>query len=921
MRRTIRNARISTITLVASILLIPVLTIGQSSDEPVASLASAMFEGTAAAKSSAYLSQGMGEDRTSPGQPVRPLKSLLNADGTLNLKSNFSGSLDARGWKMIPNRNAEPRFVLQDQAGTRSSQIAAMSVPDDVHWDNRFARPGVDSSTTAPTVYALTVSGSNVYVGGEFNNAGGASANHIARWDGMNWSTLADGVDGAVRAIAVSGSDVYVGGDFKNAGGMEANGIAKWNGTSWSTMGTGVTRVCFGCFPGVTAIAVSGNDVYVGGQFISAGGVIVNNIAKWDGTNWSALGNGVEGLGGLVPVVDIAISGNAVYVGGSFGIVNVPGASGVAKWDGTSWSALGTGINQSVSALAVSGSDLYVGGAFDTAGGVSANHIARWNGANWSALGAGVEGEVSALAVSGSNVYAGLEIFTQPSGAHVDRIVKWDGTGWSPLGSGVSSNIDNRTVFVFALAISGTDLYVGGDFVLAGGLVANRFAKWSGSSWSVLSQGTSLPVSALVVNGNDLYAGGDFQAAGGVIADGIAKWDGATWSAIGHGLSGVVNAVAVSGSSIYVGGASILIDGVSANSIARWDGTSWSALGSGLNGVVDAMAVSGSDIYVGGAFTIAGGVSAKGIARWNGANWSALGSGISNCLGFCPPTVRTIAISGNSVYVGGAFATAGGVPASGIARWDGSGWAALGSGVNQAVFAIAVSGSDLYVGGLFTMAGGLPMNHIAKWNGANWSALGAGIDGGVFALAASGIDLYVGGQFKTAGSVAANDIARWNGQEWFALGSGLSLDEFPGYVLAIAVTGCDVYVGGVFSLAGGKPSYCFARWTNWRSDMSHFCLQDDSNPGDVVLIDAQTGDYSFYRDGVPIASGRGTLTTTGSISVVDHTKGNRQIHIQWDTSANSGSGAGTAYVQKLSTHLVCQITDRNMSNNACQCLN
>ena len=100
-----------------------------------------------------------------------------------------------------------------------------------------------------------------------------------------------------------------------------------------------------------------------------------------------------------------------------------------------------------------------------------------------------------------------------------------------------------------------------------------------------------------------------------------------------------------------------------------------------------------------------------------------------------------------------------------------------------------------------------------------------------------------------------------------------------------------------------------------------FCLQDETNPGNVVLVNAQTGDFSFCCGGVPIASGRGTLTTRGCIGSIDHTKGNRQVHIQWDTAAVNGLGAGTAFVQKLSDKFVCQITDKNMSNNTCQCAN
>jgi CSLREA domain-containing protein len=101
-----------------------------------------------------------------------------------------------------------------------------------------------------------------------------------------------------------------------------------------------------------------------------------------------------------------------------------------------------------------------------------------------------------------------------------------------------------------------------------------------------------------------------------------------------------------------------------------------------------------------------------------------------------------------------------------------------------------------------------------------------------------------------------------------------------------------------------------------------FCLQDDSSAGNVVLVNPQTGDYFFCCGGVPIASGRGTLTTRGCIGSIDHIKGDRKVHIQWDTSANNNTGAGTAFVQKTTSgKVVCQITDKNMSNNTCQCSN
>jgi hypothetical protein len=98
-----------------------------------------------------------------------------------------------------------------------------------------------------------------------------------------------------------------------------------------------------------------------------------------------------------------------------------------------------------------------------------------------------------------------------------------------------------------------------------------------------------------------------------------------------------------------------------------------------------------------------------------------------------------------------------------------------------------------------------------------------------------------------------------------------------------------------------------------------FCLQDDSSPGNVVFVNAITGDYLFCSSGVAIASGRGTLTVRGCQFGIEHTKGNRKVHIGGDTSANNGAGAGTAFIQKATGPMVLQITDKNLSNNGCSC--
>jgi len=557
--------------------------------------------------------------------------------------------------------------------------------------------------------------------------------------------------------------------------------------------------ISMGGIPGanseVYALVVDGSgNLYASGSFTLIGDVQANRVAKWNGSAWSALGSGISGTNFFVHA--LAVIGGDVYAGGAFTTAGGISANRIAKWNGTAWTALGTGLDDWVNSLAANGGDLYVGGDFLTAGGVTANRIAKWSGGAWSALGSGMNSSVYALAVGGGQVYAG-GVFGTAGGVSAIRIAKWDGSAWSALGSGMN----NASNGVYALAVSGNDLYAGGTFTTAGGVSAVRIAKWNGSAWSALGSGMPNIVRTLAMIGSDLYAGGNFLTAGGVSAVRIAKWNGSAWSALGTGMNSSVYALAVSGGDLYAGGNFIMTGAVEARCIARWTGSTWSALGSGVGtssfDTVHAIAVKGTDVYAAGSFTLAGGVPVTNVAKWNGTSWSALGSGVAG-------TAYALAMIGGDLYVGGNISNF-------ITKWNGSAWSTLGSGTNGIVLALAASGSDLYAGGSFTAAGGVAnTSRIAKWNGSAWSALGTGMNEAVRALTVNGSTVYAGGSFTTAGGVAAPMIAKWNGSAWSALGNGLN-----SMVSALTVNGTDLYAGGSFTavnMGGGQFVNYIAKW-------------------------------------------------------------------------------------------------------------
>jgi hypothetical protein len=739
----------------------------------------------------------------------RPLTEALNPDGTLKMGSN--GSFDARQFRMGTAPDGRPVFR---PAGTTGA--------GDERWQSGFSV--FDGADTA--IKTIVQSGADIYVGGNFTSVGGIKASYVAKWNGSAWSSLGTGMangsaEGTVMTLAVAANgDVYAGGDFMQAGGSAANGVAKWNGTTWSSLGTGVAN---GVNGSVLTLAIAGNgDVLVGGDFTQAGGISAGHVARWNGSAWSTLGTG--GFNGVdTGVLALAVAGNGdVYVGGYVRFAGGMTVNNVAKWNGTAWSDLNGGVNGDVKVLAVASSgEVYVGGAFTQAGGTAASNVAKWNGSTWSSLSTGtsngVNGGVMALAVaSNGDVYVGGG-FSQAGGAAANRMARWNGTTWSTLGTG-ATNGANGDVFALRLGSNG-DVYIGGDFTQAGGVATSFLTKWNGTAWSSLgsaaaSNGLNRQINALAVAANgDVYVGGYFTQAGGATANHIAKWNGSAWSSLGsgpaNGLNGEVFALTVGSSGdIYAGGSFTQAGGLPANYIARWNDSAWSSLGTGttngVNNFIMTLAVAGNgDLYAGGNFSQAGGIAANRVAKWNGTTWSSLGTGTANGVDV---GVVALAVAGNSeVYVGGYFTQAGGIAASYIAKWNGTAWSSLGTGLNSNVLGLAVADNgSVYVSGSFTQAGGIAANRVARWDGTTWNSLGTGTANGVnsyvgaLATASNG-DVYVGSSYLSqAGGIPVNQVAKWNGTAWSPLGTGVNR---PVYALATGPAG-KLYVGGNFTTTG-----------------------------------------------------------------------------------------------------------------------
>ncbi len=330
-----------------------------------------------------------------------------------------------------------------------------------------------------------------------------------------------------------------------------------------------------------------------------------------------------------------------------------------------------------------------------------------------------------------------------------------------------------------------------------------------------------------------LYVGGKFISASGPPIKFLAKWDGQSWSTVGTGPTGMVNTLQVfddgSGPALFVGGAIPLgAGGVVSPNVIKWNGTTWSAVGAGLNGTVKSLCVyddgTGPALFAAGDFTASGAAPMKYVAKWNGSTWSPLGSGLG-AAGYALAVFDDGTGGGKQLYVGGGFVTAGGNPANLIARWNGSVWSPLGSGVSGALVRCLAtvdlgppSGLSLFVGGNFVLAGGIGVGHIARWDLGTWSSVGGGVDSPVYALTSyddgtgGGVALFVGGGIQNAGGVPVANLAKWNGTSWSQVGGGLPASVLSfGYGQIGAGTSPYLVIGGQFaSSPSGDPR--LARW-------------------------------------------------------------------------------------------------------------
>lgn len=457
----------------------------------------------------------------------------------------------------LPNGDLVAGGDFTNAGGAAASRIARWYASDGA-WSQMGA--GFNGTVLSLTLTPGSSGANDVVAGGTFFASGGLPS-HVARWndaDGL-WLSMGTGTNGNVSALVpLPEGNVVAGGDLSTASGVALRGVARWLPTAaggagaWSALNPGMNS-------SVNALAVlpdgaSGSDLVIAGSVITDQGVAIRNVARLSASAaemWSAFGIGTNGTPAALAVLPNGAGGSDLVAGGSFVTAGGVTVNRIARWDSTAaagagaWMPMGTGMDGEVAALAVlSNGDLIAGGSFVTAGGVTVNHIARWSGGQWQTIGPGINGTVSSIAALPGGDFVAVGGFTAAGGVFARDIARWNAsTGtWTSFGSGM-----DNPVYAVAVMPNG-NIVVGGSFGTAGGITASRIAFWNGFGWSGLGTGVNggWVTSLIVLPGGDLVAAGSFTSIGGVAANNLARWNGSTWSALGIGITGgVVNALAV----------------------------------------------------------------------------------------------------------------------------------------------------------------------------------------------------------------------------------------------------------------------------------------------------------------------------------------------------------------------------------------
>lgn len=324
-----------------------------------------------------------------------------------------------------------------------------------------------------------------LYMLGDFTTLLGVTTKFVGVFDGVTVTGLDTGVSESGVHLAAGGKTaveykgkIAIGGSFNEAGSgpIAVENLVAWDGTTFTDDFGDITDAT-SAIESVQASVVFEGDLIIGGIFDDAAGVSVSNVARWNGTVWAAMSTGLDGT-----VNELFVHEDTLYAVGAF-------TDHVAQWTGSTWAVLGTGLDHAGGGaqgrgLGTDDTDLIVSGVFDDFDSVAMENVGRWDGSNAFAMG-------SSLNTAGAAVVHAIEFFSDLTYATgiftvsaIPNIASWDGAAWSGIGSGLNASGLDLEVYDGKLAIAGA-------FTSAGGVSASKVAFLVGTTFTNVTGGST----------------------------------------------------------------------------------------------------------------------------------------------------------------------------------------------------------------------------------------------------------------------------------------------------------------------------------------------------------------------------------------------------------------------------------------------
>lgn len=310
-----------------------------------------------------------------------------------------------------------------------------------------------------------------MFATGFFTTVCGTTNGHVVRFDGTNWQAAGTGYPYAGHQLKAIDTTLYFVGYQPT---IDSNWVYTWDGSGFNKLGTGVyltTAVTgFSQTANLYAVESYNNHLVVSGEFDRVGNKQISGIMQWNGAEWDSLGSGLSGnIAGSTSIMyphDMCVFGTDLVVVGNFLEAGGIPVNGIARWDGTQWHAFGAGFNAVVYGVAVFNGELYAAGEFTQSGSTNLKRIAKWNGSEWVDPGFGVSYQNTAyhsfihtLKVIENRLFitGGFDKVESASGVvSCQAICAFDGNSILTLGGG----IPNREIE--AVALFQGELYAGG---------------------------------------------------------------------------------------------------------------------------------------------------------------------------------------------------------------------------------------------------------------------------------------------------------------------------------------------------------------------------------------------------------------------------------------------------------------------------